>query len=67
MTGAPESCLTPLTVAVFPSTMISAPNRINSETCMNLFSKIFSEMTLAPSATHMRAMNWACMSVGNPG
>ena len=44
-----------------------APMRLSSPTCMKRFSKMFSVTTEVPSACVMRAMYWACMSVGKPG
>ena len=40
-----------------------APIRMSSGTCMKRFSKIVSVIIDAPSATHISAMNCACMSV----
>ena len=41
--------------------------RLSSATCMKRSGKIFSVMTLLPSARHSRAMSCACRSVGKPG
>ncbi len=59
--------LRPRTIARLPVTVMSAPRRLSSLTCMKRFSKMVSVMTLAPLARDMRAMYWACMSVGKPG
>ena len=67
ITGAPLSLSTPRTIAVWPSTRMSAPMRSSSCTCMKRFSKIVSLITPTPVATQFIAMNCACMSVGNPG
>ena len=67
ITLAPVSLATPLTIAVLPSTSMSAPSRFNSCTCIIRFSKIVSVMTDVPSARVASAMNCACMSVGKPG
>ena len=67
MTGAPDSAGTPRTIAEAPCTLIRAPMRFSSDTCMKRFSKIVSVTMAAPSDTAISAMNCACMSVGNPG
>ena len=48
--AAPVSCAAPRTIAVLPSTSMSAPMRRSSGTCMKRFSKIVSVMTAVPSA-----------------
>ena len=65
--GGLESGVLPRTVAVRPSTVMFAPMRLSSCTCMKRFSKMFSVTVVVPSAWVARAMNWACMSVGKPG
>ena len=67
ITGAPVSSLTPRTSADPPCTVMRAPIRASSGTCMKRFSKMVSVIMAAPSATHMRAMNCACKSVAKPG
>ncbi len=67
MTGAPVSFCTPRTTAVWPDSLMSAPMRTSSSTCMKRFSKMVSSTTPAPLAMVIRAMTWACMSVGKPG
>lgn len=67
ITGAPLRRSAPRTIAVCPSTWISAPRRSSSLTCMKRFSKIVSLITPTPSATQLSAMNCACISVGNAG
>ena len=67
MTAAAESRAGPRTVAVLPSTLMLAPMRTSSCTCMKRFSKMFSHTRLTPSACVARAMYCACMSVGKPG
>ena len=57
----------PRTMAVWPETLICAPIRMSSSTCIKRFSKMLSSTTLAPSAKHMSAISWACISVGKPG
>ena len=53
--------------AISPSTLISAPMRASSGTCMKRFSKIVSRMCETPLAVAIDAMNCAWRSVGNPG
>jgi hypothetical protein len=67
ITVAPSSFGTPLTKAVLPSILMSAPRRISSTACMKRFSKMVSRIIAVPSATALMAMNWACMSVGKAG
>ena len=67
ITGAPFNVLTPSTITVFPSTRMDAPMRFISWTCMNLFSNTVSVIDPVPFATEFKAVNWACMSVGNAG
>src|SRR6266851_4783053 len=67
ITGAAVSLPTPLMMAVFPSSRISAPMRRISSMCMKRFSKIVSMMVPTPLATVLSAANCACMSVGNAG
>ena len=55
------------TIAEAPWTLMRAPMRLSSGTCMKRFSKMVSVMSAAPSATHISAMYWACMSVAKPG
>ena len=49
------------------STLMFAPMRTSSCTCMKRFSKMFSVTVVAPSACVASAMYCACMSVGKPG
>src|ERR1043166_4033246 len=67
ITFAPERLLTPFTTARLPSRRMSAPMRMSSSACMKRFSKIFSVITLTPSATDIKTIICACKSVGNPG
>ena len=67
ITGAPWRWRRSRTMAWLPDTVMSAPRRSSSLTCMKRFSKMVSVMTLAPLARVIRAMYWACMSVGKPG
>ena len=68
ITDAPVSLPPPRTTATRPLIWISAPMRPSSGTCMNRFSKIISLMTdCLLREAHAITMNWACMSVGNPG
>ena len=67
ITGAPRRRLTPLTTAVSPSSLICAPRRASSCTCMKRFSKMVSLMRETPFARVISAMNCACRSVGKPG
>ena len=67
ITVAPVSRVGPRTIAVRPSTSMSAPMRASSGTCMNRFSKIVSDSTDCPRARVISTMNCACMSVGKPG
>ena len=67
MTGAPVSRGTPRTSAEAPWTLMLAPIRTSSGTCMKRFSKIVSVIIEAPSAVAISAMICACRSVGNPG
>jgi hypothetical protein len=67
ITFAPVRRGTPRTIAVEPSTSMSAPRRFNSCTCIMRFSKIVSVITEVPPARVASAMNCACMSVGNAG
>ena len=67
ITFAPVSFATPRTIAVLPSTSISAPRRTSSCTCIIRFSKIVSVMTDVPAARVATAIICACMSVGKPG
>src|SRR6202011_1737291 len=67
MTAADWSEDLPRTVAVRPETVMLAPMRLSSPTCMKRFSKMFSVMEVVPSVWVARAMYWACMSVGKPG
>ena len=68
ITGAPDRPPgTPRTMADAPCTLMRAPMRFSSGTCMKRFSKIVSVIIAAPSATDISAMNCACMSVGKPG
>ena len=50
-----------------PCTLMSAPIRLSSGTCMKRFSKMVSVIIEAPSATVISAMNCACRSVAKPG
>src|ERR1700727_1347667 len=50
ITGAPRRRLTPLTTAVSPSSLICAPKRASSCTCMKRFSKMVSLMRETPFA-----------------
>ena len=59
MTGAPIRRSTPRTVAVEPRSVIRAPMRLSSGTCMNRFSKMVSVITDAPSAVDISAIIWA--------
>ena len=54
-------------MALAPCTLMRAPMRFNSGTCMKRFSKMVSRMVLVPSAVVIKAMNWACRSVAKPG
>src|SRR5258708_209587 len=67
ITGAPVNSLTPRTIAEAPCTLMLAPIRQSSGTCMNRFSKIVSVIIAAPSAVVIRAIICACRSVGKPG
>ncbi len=67
ITGAPCSARTPRTMAEAPCTLMLAPMRFSSGTCMKRFSKMVSVTMAAPSATAISTMNCACMSVGKPG
>ncbi len=67
ITFAPDSWSTPVTSAVLPSTVMCAPSRFSSCTCMKRFSKIVSTTCAVPLAIVFSAMNCACMSVGNAG
>ena len=58
---------TPRTTADAWCTVMLAPIRANSGTCIKRFSKIVSVIIEAPSATAISAITWACRSVGNPG
>ena len=58
---------TPSTTAVSPSSLMRAPSRASSCTCMKRFSKIVSVMRETPRARVISAMNCACRSVGKPG
>ena len=66
ITSAPFS-LPPPIVAMCPFKRMSAPILASSLTCMKRFSKSRSSIVLVPAATHARAMNCACISVGKPG
>ena len=57
----------PWTVASLPCIEMFAPIRTSSEACMKRFSKIVSLISESPSACVIRAMYWACMSVGKSG
>ena len=50
ITTAEDSGVLPRTVALRPSTLMFAPMRTNSPTCMNRFSKMFSTTVVVPSA-----------------
>ncbi len=67
MTAADCSCAPPRTVAVRPLTVMLAPMRLSSCTCMKRFSKMFSVTVVVPSHCVARAMYCACMSVGKAG
>ena len=67
ITCAPDSCAGPRISAVFPEIRMSAPMRCSSSTCMKRFSNTVSTTLDVPLAWVISAMNWACMSVGNPG
>src|SRR5579885_1271047 len=67
ITAAAESGDLPRTVALRPSTLMFAPMRTSSSTCIKRFSKMFSVMTEVPSACVASAIYCACMSVGKPG
>ena len=63
----PSALGTPRTSAEAPCTVMLAPMRISSGTCMKRFSKIVSVIIEAPSAIAISAMTCACRSVGKPG
>ena len=67
MTGAPFRPGCPSMIAVWPSTVMCAPMRCISCTCIRRFSKMVSVMVDVPSATVFMAVNCACISVGKPG
>ena len=67
ITGAGVRLGRPRTMAMPPSTWMSAPILTSSGTCMKRFSNTVSEIRDDPSARHISAMNWACRSVGKPG
>ena len=63
----PPPPLPPETIAVGPWRKSWAPMRESSATWRKRSGKIFSVITLVPSASVSRAMNCACRSVGKPG
>ena len=64
---AEEDGVTPLIIAVRPLTVMSAPIRASSGTCIKRFSKMVSVMDEVPSAMLSNVISCACMSVGKPG
>ena len=54
-------------MAEAPWTLMLAPMRLSSGTCMKRFSKIVSVIIAAPSAIAISAIICACRSVGKPG
>ena len=67
ITFAPSSTATPFTSAALPSTLMSAPMRCSSCTCIKRFSKMVSTVVETPSAMVFIAINCACISVGKAG
>ena len=65
--SAPSNLVFPSIIALFPLIFIFAPIRLSSETCINLFSKIFSLITDLLLALQSKTIICACKSVGKPG